>query len=158
MAELAALSVAASILQVIDISVRVAERLNEYRKQEDSLPDAFKHVSTRLPIFVLALRTTNSKIEDMADDARKAMKPAIEECFSQITKLEMIIDKVLFKPGDRGATRGWKSIVSVKYDGDVKDLDKVIRRYMEAMQYGLSSVTAQLESMSSILLSTSSKT
>jgi hypothetical protein len=140
MAELAALSVAASILQVIDISVRVAERLNEYRKKEDSLPTAFKHVSTRLPIFVLKLRDTNAKVEDMTDDARRALKPAIEECFNQIKKLETIIDKVLFKPGDKGATRGWKSIKSVKYDSDVSELDKVIRRYMEAMNYGLSSV------------------
>ncbi|KAI4692781.1 uncharacterized protein J4E88_001149 [Alternaria novae-zelandiae] len=145
MAELAAVGVAASIIQVVDISVRVIERLNEYRKKGDSLPDAFKHVSTRLPIFVLALRTTNSKIEDMTDDARRAMKPAIEECFNQIRNLEMIIDKVLFKPGDRGTTRGWKSVASVRYDGDVKELDKVIRRYMEAMHYGLSSATQHLE-------------
>ncbi|KAI4959802.1 hypothetical protein J4E86_003527 [Alternaria arbusti] len=145
MAELAAVGVAASIIQVIDISVRVIERLNEYRKKGDSLPDAFKHVSTRLPIFVLALRTTNSKIEDMTDDARRAMKPAIEECFNQIRNLEMIIDKVLFKPGDRGTTRGWKSVASVRYDGDVKELDKVIRRYMEAVHYGLSSATQHLE-------------
>ncbi|KAL1800626.1 hypothetical protein ACET3X_000968 [Alternaria dauci] len=140
MAEFAALSVAASILQVIDISVRVAERLNEYRKKEDSLPTAFKHVSTRLPIFILALQNTNAKMEDMTDEARRALKPAIEECFSQIKKLETIINKVLFKPGDRGATRGWKSIKSVRYDSDVSDLEKVIRRYMEAMDYGLSSM------------------
>jgi len=158
MAELAAVGVAASIIQVIDISVRVIERLNEYRKKGDSLPDAFKHVSTRLPIFVLALRTTNSKIEDMTDDARRAMKPAIEECFNQIRNLEMIIDKVLFKPGDRGTTRGWKSVASVRYDGDVKELDKVIRRYMEAVHYGLSSATQHLESMSVILSSFIAKT
>ena len=147
MAELAALSVAASILQVIDISVRVAERLNEYRKKEDSLPDALKHVSTRLPVFVLALRNTNAKIEDVTDDARRALKPAIEECFDQIKKLETIIDKVLFKPGDGGAIRGWKSIVSVKYDSDVSEADKVIRRYIEAMHYGLSNVTPPSGSM-----------
>jgi hypothetical protein len=67
------------------------------------------------------------------------MKPAIEECFAQIKKLEGIIDKVLFQPGDTGATRGWKFVVSVKYDSDVKELDKVTRGYMEAMHYGLSS-------------------
>ena len=139
MAEIAALSLAASILQVINISVRVAERLNEYHQKGDSLPDAFKHVSTRLPIFVLALRDTNTKIGDMTDDARRAMRPAIKECFTQIKTLDGIIEKVLFKPGDTGATRGWKSVVSVKYDSDVKELDKVIRRYMEAMHYGLSS-------------------
>jgi hypothetical protein len=139
MAEIAALSLAASILQVIDISVRVAERLNEYRKKADSLPDAFKHARTRLPIFVLALRDTNAKIEDMPDSAKRAMKPAVDECFAQIKKLDKIIDKVLFKPGDTGAIRGWKSVVSVRYDSDVKELDKVIRKYMEAMQYGLSS-------------------
>jgi hypothetical protein len=83
----------------------------------------------------------------VTDDAKRALKPAIEECFDQIKKLETIIDKVLFKPGDGGAIRGWKSIVSVKYDSDVSEADKVIRRYIEAVHYGLSNVTPPSGSM-----------
>jgi hypothetical protein len=55
MAEFAALSVAASILQVVNVGIRVIKRLNEYGDKANGLPDAFKHINKRLPIFIDAL-------------------------------------------------------------------------------------------------------
>ncbi|KAF1842634.1 TPR-like protein [Cucurbitaria berberidis CBS 394.84] len=133
MAELAALGIAASVLQIIDVGVRVVERLNDSRKNGTTLPHAFRHINTRLPVFIDALRETKSRLEDMTDSARKAIRPAIEECLIQIQKLEATLDKVLPSENESGAMRGWKAVVSVKYDNDVKEMDEVIRHYMEAM-------------------------
>lgn len=129
---LATLSVVASILQVMDIGLKVTNRINESRKKGTTLPDAFRHVATRLPVFIDTLRETKDNIEHLTDSARKALSPAIEECLIQITKLEAILDKVLPK-ADESGTRGWKAVVSFKYDNEVKEVDDVIRHYMEAM-------------------------
>jgi hypothetical protein len=144
MAELAALSVAASILQVIDVGIRVIERFKELNDSANGLPDAFRHISKRLPIFIDALRQTKSSVEDMSDSARKAFKPAIEECLIQIHKLEATINAVLPKLGDNGLARGWKALVSVKYDSQIKEMERVIKDYMEVMaQHQVSSLAVK---------------
>jgi hypothetical protein len=144
MAELAALQVAASIIQVIDVGIRVVQRLREYHDKANELPDAFKHISKRLPIFIETLRQTKSTFEVVSDSARKALQPAIEECLLQICKLEVMVDAALPKMNDSGMTRSWKAIVSVKYDSEVKEMDRVIKDYMEVMsQHQVSSLVVQ---------------
>lgn len=144
MAELATLQVAASIIQVIDVGIRVVQRLMEYHDKSNELPDAFKHVSKRLPIFIETLRQTRSTIEIISDSARKALQPAIEECLLQIRKLELMVDAALPKVGDSGMTKSWKAMVSVKYDSGVKEMDRVIKDYMEVMsQHQISSLAVQ---------------
>jgi hypothetical protein len=133
MAELAALQVAASIIQVIDVGIRVIKRLQDFKKKANGLPDAFKHINLRLPLFVDALRQTNAALEDMTDTTRKAFRPAIEECLVQIRKLETTIEIVLPKESDRGFTRGWKALISVKSESDIKDMNRIIKEYMELM-------------------------
>jgi hypothetical protein len=133
MAELAALSVAASILQVIDVGLRVLTRLNDFNANANGLPDAFRHISTRLPIFIDALRQTKNGLEDMTDSARAAFRPAIQECLAQIKKLEETMDVVLPKLGESGIARGWKAVRSVRYDSEVREMERVIRAYMEVM-------------------------
>jgi hypothetical protein len=144
MAELAALSVAASILQVIDVGLRVITRLNDFNANANGLPEAFRHISTRLPIFIDALRQTKDGLENMSDSARAAFRPAIKECLEQIMKLEATMESVLPKLGESGITRGWKALVSVRYDGEVREMERVIRGYMEVMaQHQVSSLAVR---------------
>jgi hypothetical protein len=141
---LAALQVAASIIQVIDVGIRVVQRLREYHDNANDLPDAFKHVSKRLPIFIETLRQTKSTIEIMSDSARKALRPAIEECLLQIHKLETMVDAALPKSSDSEMRKSWKAVISVKYDSEVKNMDRVIKDYMEVVsQHQISSLAMQ---------------
>jgi hypothetical protein len=128
-----ALQIAASILQVIDIGTRVVKRLYEYHQNSNGLPNSFKHINKRLPLFLDALRQTSAALESMSDATRKAFVPAVEECLAQIRNLEVRVDAVLPKPDDSGRTRSWKAIISVKSDSEIKQVDRVIREYMELM-------------------------
>jgi len=130
---LAGVQIAASIIQVIDVGVRVLERLKDFHDTTNALPDALKHISNKLPILIDALRLTNDAMEVMTDRARKAFQPAIQECYTQITRLEVTINAVLPRKGDTGGRRTWKAILSVKQDGQVKKMDKVIQEYMAVM-------------------------
>jgi len=144
MAELATLQVAASIIQVIDVGVRVIARLKAYHDKTNGLPVAFKHISKKLPIFIHALEQTKSALDVMTDSARKAFLPAIEECFEQIKRLETTIDAALPKVGDTGRMRSWKAIVSIKYESEVKEMDRVIQEYMGVMtQHHVSSLATR---------------
>jgi hypothetical protein len=147
----AALQIAASILQVIDIGTRVVKRLHEYHQKSNGLPESFKHINKRLPLFLDALRQTSAAIEYMSDATRKAFVPAVEECLAQIQKLEVRVNEVLPKPNDSGRTRSWKAIISVKNDNEIKQVDRVIRDYMELLAQHQTStlVLRNMESKSS---------
>lgn len=139
-----ALQVAASIIQCIDVGVRVVERLNEFHNKAGDLPQAFKHIRKRLPVFIETLRHTHLTLENVSESARKALKPAADECLSQIQKLENVIESALPKLDDSSVTKSWKAVVSVKYESDIKDMEKVIKDYMEIFaQYQTSSLALQ---------------
>jgi hypothetical protein len=144
MAELAALQVAASIIQVIDVGIRISERLKDFHDKSHALPSTFKHINNKLPIFIDALRQTKEAMETMTDSARKAFRPVIEECYMQITRLEATVDAVLPKRGDTGRMRSWKAIISLKHDDEVKEMERVIQVYMAVMaQHHTSSLAMQ---------------
>ncbi|KAF2133626.1 TPR-like protein [Dothidotthia symphoricarpi CBS 119687] len=132
---LATLAVVASILQVVDLGVRVIKRLEDFREEAGGLPKAFTHISRRLPILIDALRKTKQIMENgsIAESTREAFAPAVEECSRQIAKLDSTIDRALPKIGDSGMTRKWKAVASVKYDSEVQEMDKVIGMYMDTM-------------------------
>jgi hypothetical protein len=146
MAEFAAIQIVASIIQVIDVGVRIIERLDDFREKANGLPRTFRHISTKLPLLVDALRQTKEVMEGMSDSTRKAFKPAIEECLVQVKKLDETIKAIVPKAGDTGMSRSWKAVISVKYDSEIKEMDRVIKDYMEVMAQHQTSAMA-LQSM-----------
>jgi hypothetical protein len=148
---LAGIQVAASIAQIVDIGLRVIRRLHEYHGKTGELPDAFLHISKRLPILVETLRQTKSAIVATTGSARKALEPATEECRRQIEKLEVLIESALPKTDDSSVAKSWKALVSVKYESDIKRMDKVIKSYMEVLsQYQISSLAVQNQNCKSL--------
>ncbi|KAF2025969.1 hypothetical protein EK21DRAFT_116259 [Setomelanomma holmii] len=69
MAEFAAIQIVASIIQLVDVGVRIVERLDDFRDKANGLPKSFKHIRTRLPIFIDALRQTKETMEEHAEEA-----------------------------------------------------------------------------------------
>lgn len=139
-----AVQVAASIVQCIDVGVRVLQRLKQFHSKAGALPQAFENISKRLPIFIVNLRQIKLTLDYVPDDARKALRPAIDECSSYVLKLEGVVDLALPKLDDSSVTKSWKAVVSVKHESDIRNIEKVIKEYMEIFaQYQTSSLAIQ---------------
>ncbi len=157
MAELAALGVAASIIQVIDVGIRVLKRLEEYGKQAKGLPKVLQPIYTRLRVCVRTLNETKLALDAISEDARKDIEPCIDGCFSQIQALEVIIKKISTEETDSKATRGLKAVISMTSEKEIKEIDKVIQEYIQTLaNYSvLTNSAGTLASKSSSFLSES---
>lgn len=127
----------ASVVQLIDVGVRIVERLNDYRHKTNSLPKAFHTVRIRLPAFVDVLRETRIAMDQnrLSDSARNALGPLLAECKIQIHILDVIVEKVLPLDVDSKADRAWKAIKSLKYETDVVEAETALKNYIEAMTH-----------------------
>ena len=150
MAELAALGSAASILQIIDISIRVVKRIHEYRKSGKGFPEALEHISNRLPALIDALQDTKSALDTMTDRTRRAIAPSVTGCLIQIQKLEVIMNEITARSSESSLSRGRKFVTAFLYESGIKEIDKTIQEYMAALTHHhiLSSSTRALSSKS----------
>ncbi|CAO2656907.1 Nn.00g057100.m01.CDS01 [Neocucurbitaria sp. VM-36] len=128
MAELAAVSAVASITQLVELTVKVIMRLDEYRKNRKDVPKAFQHISRELPILQYTVRQLRGPLEtDSIDPSTKdAILPAIAECLEIIQSLNLALEKLTPGVTDSWRRKQAKAIQSLYLDSDIeKDIKKV---------------------------------
>jgi hypothetical protein len=137
MSGLEVVSAIASIGQLIDLGIKVINRMNEFRDKSIRLPKAFRHIQIELPVFINILRETKatSDANQLSDSGRKALKTLIRECYVQIHTLNTLLTKALPKSSDSGTIRSWKAVTSFRYDDDVKEVETVIRKYLQTLSH-----------------------
>lgn len=131
------LSLVANIIQVVDFGTAVVRRLEDYRSKTGELPEAFKHISIKLPALLQKLEQTEAAANNGAISAaeRKVLMPILSECSKEIETLEGIIAKALPKGGDSGVKRGLKAVGSLRYDARVEKSMKEIEGYVTLLTY-----------------------
>ena len=132
----------ASILQIIDIGVKVGTRINEYSRNTTKLPEAFRSIQRQLPIFLDILRMTKTALKArlLTDDDGKVLGPVISEALQQSKDLEKLIARILPAQGDSDIKRKWKGVVSLKYDSDVTNAGETIKGYIQTLtNHGIAS-------------------
>ena len=97
MAEVAALGLVASIVQLVSFSAEVIQRLNEYKASYKDVPRAFQQICIQLPLLKSNLERTKEQVQaDQLDDkAREAVLQLIKECQVQVEVFELISTSVL---------------------------------------------------------------
>ena len=134
---LSAIGIAANIMQVVQFGGAVIERLETYRSKTGELPDAFQHISNRLPALIHKLKETEAatKTGAISTEDRKVLKPMIDGCMGEMEYLKGVLDKVLPKLGDSSVKRGLKAIGSLRWDSRVEKSAKVIQDYVVNLTY-----------------------
>ena len=134
---LAAVGIAANIIQLVDFGSRVLKRLEEYQSKREEIPEAFRHIKAELSVLLDALRQTKAAIDagSMQDETKKALLVAVEECRVQIKSLDDVIVKALPESGDSWARRGRKALGSLRYDAKVEKITAVVRGYIQTLTY-----------------------
>jgi len=137
MSGLEVLGAVASVGQLIDLSLKVINRMRDFRNEANTLPKIFQSIEIQLPVFVEILRTTKA-----ANDANrrsnigsKALDRLIQRCYVQIDILNTLLEKMLPHSTDSGMVRGWKAVKSFRHDDDVKTAERVIRDCLETLSH-----------------------
>ncbi|KAF2239753.1 TPR-like protein [Viridothelium virens] len=134
---LAAVSIVANIVQLVNFGSRVLKRLEEYQSKLGDIPEAFRHIKAELPVLLDALQQTQSRINvgSVRDESKKALLPAVEGCRIQIRLLDNVVAKVLPASGDSWIKRGGKTFRSLHYDAKVERITVVLRGYIQTLTY-----------------------
>ena len=132
---LTAVGVAASIVQFISYGINVAQRLKEYNSAASDVPKSLQHIAAQMPLLLNALDRvkTGSAIEGVDLDTRCILKGVVSGCRKQVEKIDAIIDKVLYVPGDSLVTRVQKVFVGLKNDDKVAAIEKNLQTYISIL-------------------------
>lgn len=126
------ISFVSAVSALIEIGSTVVGRLNDFREKAHDLPEAFKHIKTQLPIMIDSLQRTRAEAQagNMDSDTQKALTSALGGCYSQIRRIDDILDGVLPVEENCSWTRKAKAPRSLSKDKEVRSLLHVLDRYL----------------------------
>lgn len=134
---IAVVGVIASFIQLTEFGFKVAHRLKDFTSQTKDVPESLRHVATELPALLVALKRSAQAlaVDNITEEARKALEAPIKECAAEIECLLKILFKIQPKPGQTTKKRIWKGIWSLRYDAKIKNKMAVIRGYAQTLSY-----------------------
>lgn len=129
---LAVVGIVSSIVQIVEFSSKVVQRLNDFASSVGKVPRAFRHIKTEIPLIIDSLR----RIQDQARAGRletatvDAVKPVIQDCQREIKRLEAILDKTVPLVDASQWDRCKKAFLSLGKDKDVEQIADLLSRYV----------------------------
>src|ERR1700722_15200610 len=126
---LAAVGLVSAIVQFVDFTAKVIERLNEFHSRAKDAPQSFSDLKIRLPLLRLTLDTVCSQAKAKLVDpkAQEALLDVVSGCQAQVRVLDDILSRMLPAQGDGRVRRGMKALSSVVQE-------KTLRRVMDRIQ------------------------
>jgi hypothetical protein len=150
----AIVGVVASIVQLVDFSSRVLDRVNEFHSNLDEVPASFQHIKTDLPLLATTLREIKSAIcaGHVTDDTQKALGPVVEGCQTQISSLDDVLLRTLPTPGESRIQRTKKAIASLKQDGKVEKIQSALHWHMQSLTFYYSVISSTRQPLTGMLI------
>lgn len=132
---LSAVGIAASIAQFVSLGVKVVARLKEYSSATTDVPKSLQRISSQLPLLLNSLERvrTDAEVEKADINTKCILKGVVAGCIQQVEKIDRIIDKVLYVPGDSLVIKVQKVFASLKNDEKVLAIEKNIQTYISIL-------------------------
>jgi hypothetical protein len=134
---IAALSLAASIIQVVDYGTRVVARLKDFHSSIAEAPRAFRDLLVQLPLILDTLERTRLQAESEAIDksTQDALLPVVRGCSIQIMELYKILTKIVPEKTDSSFLRSRRALQSVGYEKTIKQISSTLGIYVQTLTY-----------------------
>jgi signal transduction histidine kinase len=115
---IAIIGLVASIVQLVDFSLKVLHRLEEFQTSLGEIPRSIQHIKIELAVLQDTLQQTRKAIEAVSvrNETKKSLVPAIEGCAEQIGLLDHILAKLLPVSTDSWLIKGKKAILSLQQE------------------------------------------
>lgn len=151
---LTVVGIIANIIQLIDFSTKILERLDDFQSNLGEIPKAFRHVKAELPVLQDALKQTKDKIDHGAveDSTKAALLPAVQGCRIQIEALDGLLAETLPVAGDSLFKKTTKALWSITQDSKVESITKTLRGYIATLTFYHAAASSTLQPMKGVLL------
>ncbi|KGO78339.1 hypothetical protein PITC_059520 [Penicillium italicum] len=125
----------ASTVQLIDFSAKVFDRLNDYIRHIDQVPETLREIKLQLALLIETLQRVQTNIDFGHFNPRTSsvMKDLVDEIYSQMILLDNLLLRVTPGEGDSMIKRGQKAILSLKEESTLKKIFERISRYVEKL-------------------------
>lgn len=134
---LAIIGLASAIVQFVDFSAKIVDRLQDFHSSVNAVPKAFRDVKVELPLLLDTLKRTQEQVESgaISRETQEALLPVVEGCRSQVELLDSTLVKTLPKPGDSSWRRGMMAFSSVGQEKKVEQITSTLRKYVQTLTY-----------------------
>jgi len=114
----AALGLAANIVELINFSALLVERIHDFTTNVRDIPDAFRNISIQLPFAIAALQRLSSRIEqnELTAHEEKALKAVIDRCTELIQEIDETLSKTVPPKGSSSFEKRLLAIKSLRLD------------------------------------------
>jgi hypothetical protein len=144
---LATVSVVASIVQLVDFSIKVVRRIEEFRSDAGEIPEVFRHINTEIPLMTATLEQIQKALSmgSIGDGTKNALLSVIGGCHEQVTQLDTILAKTLPDFDDNWRKRSKKALISLSKDADVKSITKILHNYIRILTFYCAAASSTLQ-------------
>lgn len=111
---LAVIGLVSAIVQLVDFSTKVVNRLDDFAASIGEVPRTFRHIKTELPLIADSLRRIQDQAKASSVDAVTitATSEVIADCKRDIGQLESILDQIVPATGASSWDRKKKALLS----------------------------------------------
>jgi hypothetical protein len=144
---LAVVAVVSSIVQLVDFTSKVVDRLNEFGSNTTDIPKSMTHLKAELPLVAHTLEKIRDAIQAkrLPDRCTAALQPVVDGCDQSIHEIDQILEKTLPKQSDGRTKKVFKSVGSVWSDGKVESIMKTLRGYTGTLTFYLTASQTLLQ-------------
>ena len=132
---LAVVGLVSAIVQFIDFSTKIVNRLDEFQAEVADGPKVYQDVQNRLPLMLDLVNKIQVRVAAGQIDrpSQVTMLPIIESCISQVSLLGNLLSKALPEANDSSWARGKKAFRSVIRDSEMEKIDHNLRTNFELL-------------------------
>ena len=148
---IAAIGLAASVIQIADFSRRFLRRLKEYREKTNTLPSQFEDIDIQLPYIICVLEVLELRIQQDGYDAKfsRTLRPILEASRMKIERLDTIFSNLSLSSCSSSWERKRRAIRSLQCDRDVKRCIESLKDHTRLLLFcGMISTEAQFSDQS----------
>ncbi len=122
----AAVSLVATIAQLIDFSSKVISRIVEFQGSVSGIPKTFKGLETELPLILNTLEhlSTHAKNGGVDDETERVLVPVMVGCYAVIKSLYSLLNHIVPLPSNTVLERGVKAALSIRKEKETEKLVK----------------------------------
>jgi hypothetical protein len=134
---LAVIGIIANVIALVDFTTDTIRRFQDFKEKQDTVPQAFHDLASRLPLIGTTLRKTKARAEagEVDEQTSKALRPVVEGCEIKLRELKRIFEKILPKDNAGKLTIFWKAWRSQSYDKTVERIANAIGHDLQALTY-----------------------
>ncbi|KAM7217641.1 short-chain dehydrogenase [Rhypophila decipiens] len=134
---LSAVGLAASIIQFIEIGVKIVDRLSAFGSNASQIPASFRQVRIELPLVIDGLRRIHDQVVagSLDPSTEKSLVPVIHECQQTAKELDDLLEKTIPSAGASSWERKKMALISLGRDKHVEQLATSIAGFVRVLTF-----------------------